>query len=97
MRSDELLPGISTVGEFLPGYEASVWYGIGAPRNTPVEVIDKLNKEINAGLADPKLQARLADVGGTVLAGSPADFGKLIADDTEKWGKVIRAANIKAE
>src|SRR5215510_1628702 len=96
-RSDELLPGISTVGEFLPGYEASVWYGIGAPRNTPVEVIDKLNKEINAGLADPKLQARLADVGGTVLAGSPADFCNNIADATEKWGRVIRAANIKAE
>jgi tripartite-type tricarboxylate transporter receptor subunit TctC len=96
-RSDELLPGISTVGEFLPGYEASVWYGIGAPRNTPVEVIDKLNKEINAGLADPKLKARLADVGGTVLAGSPADFGKFIADETEKWGKVIKSAGIKAE
>jgi tripartite-type tricarboxylate transporter receptor subunit TctC len=96
-RSDELLPGISTVGEFLPGYEASVWYGIGAPRNTPVEVIDKLNKEINAGLADPKLQARLAAVGGTVLAGSPADFGKLVADETERWGKVIKFAGIKPE
>src|SRR5262249_11980221 len=96
-RSDELLPGIPTVGEFLPGYEASVWYGIGAPRNTPVEVIDKLNKEINAGLADPKLQARLADVGGTVLAGSPADFGKFIADETEKWGKVIKSAGIKPQ
>ena len=96
-RSDELLPGISTVGEFLPRYEASVWYGIGAPRNTPVEVIDKLNREINAGLADPKLQARLADVGGTVLASSPADFGKFIADETEKWGKVIKSADIKPE
>jgi tripartite-type tricarboxylate transporter receptor subunit TctC len=95
-RSDEL-PGIPTVGEFVPGYEASVWYGIGAPRNTPVEVIDKLNKEINAALADPKMKARLADLGGTPLVISPADFGKLIADDTEKWGKVIRAANIKAE
>ena len=72
-------------------------YGIGAPRNTPAEIVDKLNKEINAGLADPKMKARLADLGGTVLAGSPADFGKLIADETEKWGKVIRAANIKAE
>src|SRR5262245_23592249 len=96
-RSDELLPGISTVGEFLPRYEASVWYGIGAPRNTPVEVIDKLNREINAGLADPKLQARLANVGGTVFAGSAAAFGKLSGDETEKWGKGIRAANIKAE
>jgi len=93
----EALPDIPTMGEFLPGYEASVWYGIGAPRNTPIEVIDKLNKEINAGLADPKLQARLANVGGTVFAGSAADFGKFIGEETEKWGKVIRAANIKAE
>ena len=85
------------MGDFVPGYEASAWLGIGAPRNTPAEIIDKLNKEINAGLADPKIKARLADLGGTVLAGSPADFGKLIADETEKWGKVIRAANIKPE
>ena len=85
------------MAEFLPDYEASAWYGIGAPKNTPYEIIDKLNKEINAGLADPKLKARLADLGGTVLGGPPADFGKLIADETEKWGKVIRAANIKAE
>ena len=84
-------------GRFVPGYEASAWFGIGAPKNTPAEIIDKLNKEINAGLADPKMKARLADLGGTVLAGSPADFGKLIADETEKWGKVIRAANIKPE
>ena len=93
----EALPDIPTVGEFVPGYEASSWFGIGAPKNTPAEIVDKLNKEINAGLADPKMKARLADLGGTVLAGSPADFGKLIADETEKWGKVIRAANIKAE
>jgi tripartite-type tricarboxylate transporter receptor subunit TctC len=93
----EALPDVPTVREFVPGYEASVWYGIGAPRNTPVEVIDKLNREINAGLADPKLQARLVDVGGTVLAGSPADFGKLIAEDTEKWAKVIKLAGIKPE
>ena len=92
----EALPDIPTVGEFVPGYEASAWYGIGAPKNTPAEIIDKLNSEINAGLADPKIKARLADLGGTVLPGSPADFGKLIADETEKWGKVIRAANIKA-
>ena len=91
----EALPDIPTVGEFVPGYEASRWFGIGAPRNTPAEIVDKLNKEINAGLADPKIKARLADLGGTVLAGSPADFGKLIADETEKWAKVIRAANIK--
>ena len=81
----------------MPGYEASAWFGVGAPRNTPAEIVDKLNKEINAALADPKMKARLADLGGTVLAGSPADFGKLIADETEKWGKVIRAANIKPE
>ena len=93
----EALPDIPTVGDFVPGYEASAWYGLGAPKNTPAEIVDKLNKEINAALADPKMKARLADLGGTVLAGSPADFGKLIADETEKWGKVIRAANIKAE
>jgi tripartite-type tricarboxylate transporter receptor subunit TctC len=73
-----------------------VWFGIGAPRNTPGEIVDKLNREINARLADPRIKAQLADLGGTALAGSPADFGKLIADETEKWGKVIRAANIKS-
>ena len=93
----EALPDVTTVGEFVPGYEASVLLGVGAPRNTPTEIVERLNKEINAGLADPKVKARLADLGGTALAGSPADFGKLIADDTEKWGKVIRAANIKPE
>ena len=93
----DLLPDIPTVGEFLPGFEASVWFGIGAPRNTPPDIIEKLNKEINAALADPKLRARLAELDGTVLAGSPTDFGKLIADETEKWGNVIRALNIKAE
>jgi len=95
-RSDAL-PDIPTVDEFVPGYEASSWFGVGAPKNTPPQIIDKLNKEINAGLADPKLRARLADLGGTVLPGSPADFGKHIAEETEKWGKVIRAANIKVE
>jgi tripartite-type tricarboxylate transporter receptor subunit TctC len=93
----EGLPDIPTIAEFVPGYEASSWHGLGAPKNTPTEIVDKLNKEINAGLVDPKFKARLADLGGTVLAGSPADFGKLIADETEKWGKVIRAANIKPE
>ncbi len=91
------LPDIPPVGDFVPGYEASAWYGLVAPRNTPAEIIDKLNKEINVALADPKMKARLADLGGTALAGSPADFGKLIAEETEKWAKVIRAANIKAE
>jgi tripartite-type tricarboxylate transporter receptor subunit TctC len=95
-RSDEL-PEVPTVNDFVPGYEASNWYGIGAPKGTPVEIIDKLNKEINAALGDPKMKARLADLGGTPLLGSPADFGKLIADETERWGKVIRALNIKAE
>ena len=93
----EALPDIPTVSDFVPGYEASAWYGIGAPKSTPAEIIDTLNKEINAGLSDPKIKARLADLGGTVLSGPPADFGKLIADETEKWSKVIRAANIKAE
>jgi tripartite-type tricarboxylate transporter receptor subunit TctC len=95
-RSDAL-PDIPTVGEFVPGYESTTWYGVGVPKNTPAEVVEKLNKEINAGLADPKIKARFTDLGGTVLAGSPADFGKLIADETEKWGNVIRALNIKAE
>ena len=95
-RSDAL-PDTPTVGEFLPGYEASSWFGIGAPKATPAEIVEMLNKEINASLADPKLQARLADLGGTPLVGPPADFGKLIAEETEKWGKVIRASNIKAE
>jgi len=96
MRSDAL-PGIPTMGEFVPGYEASTWYGVGAPKATPAEIVDKLNKEINAALDDPKMKARLAELGGVVLPGSPADFGTLIATETEKWAKVIRAANIKAE
>ena len=91
------LPDIATVGEFVPGYEASGFYGLGAPKNTPLEIIDKLNKEINASLADPKMRARIAETGGTVLAGSPTDFEKLIAEETDKWGKVIRAANIKPD
>jgi tripartite-type tricarboxylate transporter receptor subunit TctC len=85
------------MAEFVPGYEASGWYGIGAPKKTPTNIIDMLNKQINAALADPKMKARLADLGGDVLALSPADFCKLIADETEKWGKVIRDANIKLE
>ena len=93
----EALPEIPTVSDFLPGYEASGWYGVGAPKDTPTEIVDKLNKEINAALANPKIKAQLADLGGIVLALSPAEFGKLIADETEKWGKVIRAANIKPE
>ena len=93
----ELLPDIPTVADFVPGYEASQWYGVGAPRNTPGEVVAKLNQEINAALADRTMKARLADLGGTVLGGTPAEFGKLIADETEKWSKVIKFANIKAD
>jgi tripartite-type tricarboxylate transporter receptor subunit TctC len=91
----EALPDIPTVGESVPGYEASGWFGVGAPRNTPTDIVDKLNREINAGLADPKLRAKLANLGASAFVGSPADFGRLVADETEKWGKVIRAAHIK--
>jgi tripartite-type tricarboxylate transporter receptor subunit TctC len=93
----EALPDIPAMADFVTGYEAIGWFGLFAPKNTPVEVVDKLNKEINAALADPKMKARLADLGGTVVPGSPADFGRLVAADTEKWAKVIRAAGIKAE
>jgi tripartite-type tricarboxylate transporter receptor subunit TctC len=92
-----VLPDLPTVAEFVPGYESSTWYGIGAPKSTPADVVDRLNVEINAALADPTLKARLADLGGTAIAGSPADFGELIAADTEKWGKVIKFASIKPE
>ena len=93
----EALPSVPTLAEFLPGYEASNWFGVGAPRATPASIIERLNKEINAALADAKLKARLSDMGSTVLPGSPVDFEKFITDETEKWGKVVRAANIKAE
>jgi tripartite-type tricarboxylate transporter receptor subunit TctC len=91
------LPNVPTIGSFVPGYEASTWYGIGVPKNTPAEIVDKLNEGVNAGLADPKLKEQLAALGGTSLAGSPADFGKLIADETEKWGKVVRTAHLKVQ
>ena len=93
----EALPDVPTVSDFLPGYETSIFRGVGAPKNTPAKIIDKLNKAINAGLADPKIKTRIADLGAAVLPMSPNEFGKLIADETEKWGKVIRAANIKPE
>jgi tripartite-type tricarboxylate transporter receptor subunit TctC len=96
MRS-QALPDLPTVGESVRGYEMSVWYGAGVPKGTPAEVIDKLNREINAGLVDPKMKAQLADLGNTPLTFSPAGFGKFIAEETEKWAKVIRAANIKVE
>jgi tripartite-type tricarboxylate transporter receptor subunit TctC len=95
-RSD-VLPQLPSVRDFVPGFEASAWYGVAMPANTPQVNIDKINKEINAAFADPRIKSQLLDLGGTILAGSAADFAKLIADETEKWGKVIRAANIKAE
>jgi tripartite-type tricarboxylate transporter receptor subunit TctC len=95
-RSDAL-PDVPTVDDYVPGYEASAWQGVGAPKNTPGDIVDKLNKEINAALADAKIKARLADLGATVLPGSPADFGKLISDETEKWGKVVKFAGMKPE
>jgi tripartite-type tricarboxylate transporter receptor subunit TctC len=93
----QILPDIPVLSETVPGYEASFWAGIGAPKNTPAEVIEKLNTAINVSIADTNFETKLANLGGTVLAGSPADFGKLIAEETKKWGKVIVAANIKAE
>src|SRR5262249_8895480 len=93
----EALPNVPSVGEFVSGYEATTWYGVTAPRNTPSRIIDSLNSEINAGLAEPKLKARFAELGVEVFPGRPADFGRHIADETEKWAKVIRAANIKPE
>jgi tripartite-type tricarboxylate transporter receptor subunit TctC len=96
MRS-AVLPDIATVGEYVPGYEASSLYGVAAPKNTPAEIVDKLNREIMAALADPAMKTRLADLGGIALAGSPAEFGNLIVMETEKWAKVIRTGNIKAQ
>jgi tripartite-type tricarboxylate transporter receptor subunit TctC len=93
----QVLPDVPVLSETLPGYEASAWFGIGAPKNTPAEVIERLNTQVNVSIADAKFKARLANLGGTVLAGSPADFGELISDETKKWGKVILAANIKRE
>jgi tripartite-type tricarboxylate transporter receptor subunit TctC len=93
----ELLPDVPTIGDFVPGYEASQWYGLGAPKATPVEVITKLNTEVNAALADPKTKARLAEIGATTLTDSPAEFGKLLADDTEKWAKVVKFSGAKVE
>jgi tripartite-type tricarboxylate transporter receptor subunit TctC len=95
-RSD-VLPDLPTINSIVTGYDATTWFGLGAPKNMPSEIVDKLNKEINAALANPKIKAQLADLGGTALTLSPTEFAKLIADDTEKWGKVIRAANIKPE
>jgi tripartite-type tricarboxylate transporter receptor subunit TctC len=96
MRS-EALPDLPTIAEFVPGYEASAWFGAGAPRNTPAEIVDKLNRDINACLADPKLKARIADLGGIAMTRSPSDFGRLIAEETEKWAKVVKFSGAKAE
>jgi tripartite-type tricarboxylate transporter receptor subunit TctC len=97
LKPSDALPGVPTVAQFVPGFEASSWFGVAAPKATPADIVDRLNREINLGLADPTIAARLADMGGMPLSGSPADYGKLIADETEKWGKVIRDAGIKAE
>jgi len=97
LKRSDALPGVPTVAETVPGFEASSWFGIAAPKGTPADIVEILNRETNAGLADPTIKARLDDMGGMALTGSPADFGKLIADETEKWGKVIRDAGIKAE
>jgi tripartite-type tricarboxylate transporter receptor subunit TctC len=93
----EVLPELPTVADFVPGYEASQWYGLCAPKNTPAEIIDRLNREVNAAIADPTMKAKLAAIGGEPLPGTPAEFGKLIADETEKWAKVVRAAGLKPE
>jgi tripartite-type tricarboxylate transporter receptor subunit TctC len=95
-RSDAL-SGVPTVAETVPGYEASAWFGLGAPKGTPAEIVDKLNAAVNAGLADPKLKARLADLGGTMLAGPPGDFGKLFAEETEKWAKVVKFSGARPD
>jgi tripartite-type tricarboxylate transporter receptor subunit TctC len=90
------LPDVPTVGDFVPGYEASIWFGVGAPRETPVEIVAKLNTEINAGLSDPQIRARLVELGATPTPMTPAEYGKFIADEVERWGKVVRAAHLKA-
>jgi tripartite-type tricarboxylate transporter receptor subunit TctC len=96
-RRSELLPDVPTVADFVPGYESSAWYGVGAPKGTPVEIIDRLNSEINAILAEPRMKTRVAEMGATLIAGSPADFGRLVADETEKWGKVVRFSGARAD
>jgi tripartite-type tricarboxylate transporter receptor subunit TctC len=93
----EALPGVPTVAEFLPGYEASAWYGIAVPVGTPAEIVERLNKELNAAFVDPRMKARIADLGGTPLPGSPADFGKLISEETEKWAKVVKFSGAKPD
>ena len=97
MARSPILPDVPALGESLPGYEASAWFGLGGPKRTPEEVIEKLNKEVNVSIADPKLQAQLANLGGTALGGSPTDFAKLISDEVKKWSRVVLAANMKRE
>jgi tripartite-type tricarboxylate transporter receptor subunit TctC len=97
MARSDLLPDVPTVADFVPGYESSAWYGVGAPKGTPVEIIDRLNSEINAILAEPRMKTRVAEMGATLIAGSPADFGRLVADETEKWGNVVRFSGARAD
>jgi tripartite-type tricarboxylate transporter receptor subunit TctC len=92
-----VLPDVPVLADTVPGYEATAWYGIGAPKSTPAEIVERLNREINTGLAEGRIKGRLADLGGEPMPMAPAEFGKLVADETEKWGKVIRAANIRLE
>jgi len=92
----EVLPDVPTVSDFVPGYEASIWFGVGAPSGTPAEIVDKLNTEINAGLSDPKIKARLVDLGATPMSMTPVQYGKFVADEVERWGKVFRAAHLRA-
>jgi tripartite-type tricarboxylate transporter receptor subunit TctC len=96
-KRSEALPDLPTVGDFLPGYESTLWFGIGAPKGTPADIVEKLNREINAGLADPKIKALIADMGGVAVAGSPSDFGKLVADETEKWAKVVKFSGARPD
>jgi len=96
-KRSEALPGVPTVGDTVPGYEASAFFGMNVPKGTPPDIIEKLNKEINAGLADPKMKAKLAELGGVLLPGTPADFGKVLAEETEKWAKVIKTGGVALE
>ena len=97
LKRGAAMPDLPPIAESVPGYEASAWFGVGAPKATPAEIVEKLNKEINAALADPKMKAKLAELGGMLVPGTPEDFGKLVADETDKWAKVVKAANVRLD